>query len=86
MGDDRAAERAQLVARIRDALARGEGELGLDVTVDDDGVVTLRGVVQSNERRWRIEALSRLLSRGLLVVNEITVLPPESPDRPETLQ
>lgn len=44
MSEPGAAERAQLVTRIRDALARGEGELGIDVIVDDD-VVTLRGVV-----------------------------------------
>jgi hypothetical protein len=78
------AERAQLVTRIRDALARGEGELGIDVTVDAD-VVTLRGVVQSNDRRGRLETLSRMVSRGLSVVNEITVCPPETPAAPETV-
>jgi osmotically-inducible protein OsmY len=77
-------DRVQLVTRIRDALARGEGELGIDVTVDS-GAVTLRGVVQSNERRWRLEALSRVVSQGLSVVNEITVCPPQSPAAPETV-
>jgi osmotically-inducible protein OsmY len=77
MDDGGAARRAQLVARIRDALARGEGELGLDVTVEES-VVTLRGVVQSQERLQRIEELSRLVSPDS-VRNEITVRPPESP-------
>lgn len=84
MNEQASAERAQLVTRIRDALARGEGELGIDVTVDA-GVVTLRGVVQTNDRRWRLEALSRVVSQGLSVVNEITVCPPESPAAPETV-
>jgi hypothetical protein len=84
MDDGGAAERAQLVARIRDALARGEGELGLDVIIEGE-IVTLRGVVQSHERRWRVEALSRLVSRGFSVVNEISVCPLESPAEPETL-
>ena len=82
MSERDAAERARLVTRIRDALARGEGELGVDVIVDGD-VVTLRGVVQTNDRRWRLEALSRVVSQGLSVVNEITVCPPESPAAPE---
>jgi osmotically-inducible protein OsmY len=84
MNEQGSAERAQLVTRIRDALARGEGELGIDVTVDA-GVVTLRGVVQTNDRRWRLEALSRVVSQGLSVVNEITVCPPESPAAPEAV-
>jgi osmotically-inducible protein OsmY len=84
MDDTGAAGRAQLVARLRDALARGEGELGLDVIVDE-GVVTLRGVVQSRERLRRIEELSRLVSPGFSIRNEITVRPPESPSSPEAL-
>ena len=84
MSEHGAADRAQLVTRIRDALARGEGELGIDVIVDA-GMVTLRGVVQTNDRRWRLEALSRVVSQGLSVVNEITVRPPESPAAPETV-
>jgi osmotically-inducible protein OsmY len=84
MSDHGSAERAQLVTQIRDALARGEGELGIDVTVDA-GVVTLRGVVQTHDRRWRLEALSRVVSRGLSVVNEITVRPPEAPTAPEAV-
>jgi osmotically-inducible protein OsmY len=84
MSEPDAAERAQLVTRIRDALARGEGELGIDVIVDT-GVVTLRGVVQTNDRRWRLEALSRVVSQGMSVVNEITVRPPEAPAIPETV-
>ncbi|HKA13847.1 MAG TPA: BON domain-containing protein [Myxococcota bacterium] len=85
MTDDGEAERAQLVTRIRNALARSEGELGILVTVESDAV-RLRGVVQSNERRWRIEALSRLVSQGLAVMNEITVCPPGSPAAPENLR
>ena len=84
MPDGGAADRAQLLARIREALVRSEGELGLDVLVDVD-VITLRGVVQNQERRGRIEALSRRMSGGFSVVNEIIVVPPESPDAPETL-
>jgi osmotically-inducible protein OsmY len=84
MPDGGSAERAQLLARIREALARSEGELGLDVLVDA-GVVTLRGVVQNQERRGRIEALSRRMSGRFSVVNEIIVVPPESADAPETL-
>ena len=85
MDDSRAAaERAHLLARIRDALARGEGELGLDVIVEES-VVTLRGVVQTHERLRRVEELSRLVSPGFSVVNEITVQPPESANAPEAL-
>jgi osmotically-inducible protein OsmY len=84
MDDCGAAERAHLLARIRDALARGEGELGLDVTVEE-GLVTLRGVVQSQERLRRIEELSRLVSPGFSVRNEIIVCPPDSSTAPETL-
>src|SRR5258705_11804315 len=58
MTEHGAAERAQLVTRIRDALARREGELGIDVIVEA-GVVTLRGVVQTDGRRSRLEVLSR---------------------------
>ena len=76
---------ARLVTQIRDALARGEGELGIDVIVQAD-VVTLRGVVQTDDRRCRLEALSRVVSQGLSVVNEITVVPPESPAAPEMVR
>ena len=75
------AERVALVTRIRAALASGEGELGIQVAVEAD-VVTLRGVVQSHERRGRIEALSRTFAAGLAVANEIAVVPPAAPDRP----
>jgi osmotically-inducible protein OsmY len=79
------AERAQLVTRIRSALASGEGELGIQVDVQAE-VITLRGVVQSDERRARIEALSRVFAAGLAVANEITVCPPDVPDHtPEML-
>ena len=84
MDDGAAAVRAELVARIRDALARGEGELGLDVTIEED-VVILRGVVQSHERFVRIEELSRLVSPGFSIRNEVSVRPPESPAPPEAL-
>lgn len=84
MNEQSSAEDAQLVTRIRDALARGEGELGIDVIVVS-GVVTLRGVVQTPDRRSRLEALSRVVSQGLSVVNEITVRPPETPAAPETV-
>jgi len=84
MDDRGAADRAQLVARIRDALARGEGALGIDVLVDG-AVVTLRGMVQTHERLLRIEELSRLVSPGFSVVNQITVCPPESSASPEAL-
>ena len=84
MNEQSSAEDAQLVTRIRDALARGEGELGIDVIVVS-GVVTLRGVVQTPDRRSRLEALSRVVSQGLSIVNEITVRPPETPAAPETV-
>jgi hypothetical protein len=84
MDDRAAAERVQLVARVRDALARGEGELGLDVVVEEN-VVILRGVVQSRERLLRVEELSRLVSPGYSVRNEIIVCPPEAPTPPEAL-
>jgi BON domain len=84
MDDCSAADRVKLVARIRDALARGEGELGLDVTIEED-VVILRGVVQNRERFVRIEELSRLVSPGFSIRNEISVRPPESPAPPEAL-
>jgi len=84
MDDRGAAERAQLAARIRDALARGEGALGIDVTIAGS-VVTLRGVVQNRERLGRIEELSRLVSPGFSVVCEIIVQPLESSATPESL-
>ena len=84
MSNQSSAEDAHLVTLIRDALARGEGELGIDVIVDA-GVVTLRGVVQTTDRRSRLEDLSRVVSQGLSVVNEITVRPPETPAAPETV-
>jgi len=84
MADDAAVESARLAARIRDALARAEGELGIDVAVDG-AAVTLRGVVQTVERRWRIELLSREVSHGLAIQNEITVCPPGAPAAPESL-
>jgi hypothetical protein len=73
--------RAGLVAQIRAALASAEGELGIHVAVEAD-VVTLRGVVQSDERRGRIEAVSRAFAAGLPVANEIAVVAPDAPDRP----
>jgi hypothetical protein len=74
-------ERAELVTRIRAALASGEGELGIEIAVEAD-VVTLRGVVQSHERRGRVEAVSRIFAGGLEVANEIAVVAPRAPDRP----
>ena len=82
MPDDVRVERVQLVTRIREALAQAEGELGIQVTVEAD-VVTLRGVVQNDERRLRIEALSREVSPDFTVANEITVCTPSSPDPAE---
>jgi osmotically-inducible protein OsmY len=78
MTEHGAAERAQLVTRIRDALARREGELGIEVIVEA-GVVTLRGIVQTDGRRSRLGSLSRRVSDGLVVVNEIEVCPPDPP-------
>ena len=74
-------ERDEIVTRIRAALASGEGELGIHVDVEA-GVVTLRGVVQSHERRGRIEAVSRAFAAGFALANEIAVVPPDPPDRP----
>ena len=82
MTDGGRIERVQLVTRIREALAQAEGELGISVTVEDD-VVTLRGVVQNDERRLRVEALSREVSPDFAVANEITVCKPSSPDPAE---
>ena len=84
MTDDGRVERVQLVTRIRDALAQAEGELGILVTVEAD-VVTLRGVVQNEERRVRLGALSRSVSHGFAVANEITVCAPDSPAPAESL-
>jgi osmotically-inducible protein OsmY len=84
MTEPGAAECAQLVTRIRDALARHEGELGIDVIVEA-GSVTLRGVVQTDGRRSRLEALSRRVSEGLVVVNEIQICPPDPPAIAETV-
>ena len=74
-------EQDEIVTRIRAALASGEGELGIQVAVDA-GVVTLRGVVQSHERRGRIEAVSRAFASGFTVANEIAVVPPDAPGGP----
>ena len=38
--------------------------------------------MQSDERRGRIEALSRAFAAGLALANEITVCPPDAPHRP----
>jgi osmotically-inducible protein OsmY len=84
MSDDGRAQRVLLVTQIRDALAQAEGELGIQVTVEAD-VVTLRGVVQNEERRVRLGALSRAVSRGFSVANEITVCTPDSPTPAEQL-
>ena len=81
MSEHTAIERAELITRIRAAIASGEGELGIQVDVESD-VVTLRGVVQSDERRVRIEVVSRAFAAGLPVANEIAVVPPDAPDRP----
>lgn len=82
-GDSRT-ECAQLATRIRDALAQAEGELGIQVTAES-GVVTLRGVVQNEERRERLSSLSRAMSPGFAVANQITVCAPDSPAPAETL-
>jgi hypothetical protein len=38
--------------------------------------------VQSDERRKRVEAVSRAFAAGFPVANEITVVAPDAPDRP----
>ena len=82
--ESRSVERAQLVTRIRDALANGEGELGIRIDVERD-VVTLTGVVQTEERRRRVEELSRLVCGGYSIVNQIAVCPPGAPKPPEQI-
>jgi osmotically-inducible protein OsmY len=82
--ESRSVERAQLVTRIRDALANGEGELGIRVDVERD-VITLTGVVQTEERRRRVEELSRLVCTGYSIVNHIAVCPPGAPNPPEQI-
>jgi len=41
--------------------------------------------VQSEERLRRVEELSRLVSPGFAVRNEVTVCPPDASTAPETL-
>lgn len=73
-----------LVQRMREALAREEAELGVTVGVAE-GSVTLDGVVQTPERRARIESLCRALCEGYALANRIEVRPPVAPRPAETL-
>jgi hypothetical protein len=77
-------EPAYLLTRIRTGIANGAGELGIGVEILRESVF-LSGVVPSEERRRRIEALVRSLCDGCEVVNEISVRPPLAPDEPEPL-
>lgn len=83
MSDLRAFE-TYLVQRVREALAREEGELGVSVVVTP-GAVSLSGVVQSAERRARIESLCRALCEGYALANRIEVRPPVAPEAAERL-
>ena len=64
----------------------GVGVAGITPNPHIACTVTLRGVVQSDERRGRIELLSREVSHGLAIQNEITVCPPGAPAAPESLR
>jgi osmotically-inducible protein OsmY len=75
---------AHLVSRIREALAREEGELGIGVEVLRR-VVFLTGVVASEERRERAEVHARKLCGEYAVVNEIAVRGPRACALPEAL-
>jgi osmotically-inducible protein OsmY len=74
-----------LVARVRDELARAEAELGIAVEVIHDSVF-LTGIVPSEERRLRAEAAARRIFVGYAVVNEISLCPPTAPGEPEVLR
>jgi hypothetical protein len=77
-------EPAYLLTRIRNGIASGTGDLGIDVEILHQSVF-LSGVVPTEERRRRIETLVRSLCDGHEVVNEISVRPPLAPDEPEPL-
>ncbi|RIL07438.1 MAG: phospholipid-binding protein [Proteobacteria bacterium] len=63
---------AYLLAKLREALAGEMAELGLDVTVEG-GRVRLAGVVGSEERRRRIEAIALAVLPEHEVTNDIGV-------------
>jgi hypothetical protein len=73
-----------LEQRVRDALACEEGELGVTVSVTASGIC-ITGVVQTRERRARIECVCRRIGNGYEVVNRIEVCPPSEPELAETL-
>jgi osmotically-inducible protein OsmY len=77
-------EPAYVIQLVREAFAREEAELGVRVDILQRAVV-LCGVVPSEARRARLEALARAVCGAYEVVNEIGVRPPLAADAPETL-
>jgi hypothetical protein len=73
-----------LEQRVRDALAREEGELGITVSVTPHAI-RLSGVVQTPARRARVELLCRRVGAGYEVENRIEVDPPTEAESAETL-
>jgi hypothetical protein len=80
-----ALEPVYLVQRLRDALARDEGELGLVVEVVHDHVF-LRGVVPNEQRRRSAEETARRICPGYGIRNEIALCPPTAAEEPEDLR
>jgi hypothetical protein len=83
-------EPAYLIQRVREALAREEGELGVRVEIVRDAIL-LRGIVASEARRARLLEVVREACDGespqnmYRVVNELCVQPLAAPETPEAL-
>lgn len=73
-----------LVAHLRDALADGEAELGIEVSVERN-VVLISGVVATPERRDRAEARVRALCGDYVVESSIRVSRPARAEGSELL-
>lgn len=78
-------ELAYLIERLREALARVEGELGVSIELRGRSVV-LSGTLACEERRRRVEALARRLCAPCRVLSEIRVDLPGAAGAPESLR
>jgi hyperosmotically inducible protein len=74
MSIERAAQTAALTARVKGALANDVGLTTLKIDVDsNDGVVTLKGPVDSQETRRRAQEVARGVDGVRLLYNQLVV-------------